>query len=237
MKEKKTVYDHEWNNTTTLDSLGQWFYGLFGWHYVKTSSYEESHAVEKNYLVSDGKGRVSIEKGYEDIGSTYDVWHTFERDTNDPKYSRYCELERRMCTVVDMWKRYASVESILESVCPKGVPRNYNKYKKRFVSFYVWSAVILGFMGFMLLVYGGDLVGNWKSFSIEDRAYSIMFLALLGCPGVALLISGIAKHLKSLNEKKTVREYRAYVAGMLSGKENPTFCRIVKDAVELQIEL
>ena len=174
MKERKKVYAHEWDRKVIIDPVGKWFYELFGWRYVETSCYAKSHGVEKTYLVPDVSGRISVEKGYEDVGDTYDVWHTFERDMNDPKYARYCELERRVCVKVDMWKRYSDVERILESLCPNGVPMNYAEYKHRFVKYYVLGAVTLGILGIftLLLALGskGNFVEEFKTtFKAEEN--------------------------------------------------------------------
>ena len=241
MKEKKTLYEYEWNAKYSLDPDIQWFYQLFGWHHVKTTCNEESsHTAEKNYIVSDGNGRWSVEKGYEDLGSTYNVWHTFERETTDPKYIRYCELERKVCTCAcikyGLWDRfsYTDVDTEVKKMFSRGRPELYTQYKKRYKKFYVIGVVILCLLGFfsMILSASGAISASPPDDVLTLKGWALFFGGL----SAICILRGFVGHMKTLNKKKLAERYRAYLVGCFTGRSDPGLCTIVKEALELQME-
>ena len=131
MKETKKVEEYSITSKSSMDDDVRWLYELFGWQYVKTTDHENKYVEKKDYLVSEGEGRYRIESGYKSAGSSHDVTHYLERDMEDPKYDRYCALERRMGT----FDRYGcgSAKDFLKSVCPKGVPKRLSSYKYRYI--------------------------------------------------------------------------------------------------------
>ncbi len=222
MKEKKAVGEYRSYFSSTIDRSGVWFYELFGWHYVGTTSKEERYVEKATYLVSEGTNRLRVESGYRSAGSGYNLEHIFERETDDPKYAKYCELEKR--NPLGLWDGYPAVLERIKNAFPKGRPITYAQYKKRFGKFYVIGAVLLALLAFFVAM-GPEKLGAPTDYSFPAA------LALFGCSSAAFIICGIAGHMKSLNKEKMAAEYQAYLAKVIPGAN---MRRIVQEASELQ---
>ena len=229
MKETKSVSEYSVCNKGSMDGLGQWFYGLLGWRWVKTTSMEDQYVEKKTYLVADRSDGLRVEDRYESTRVGYEVSHTLERETDDPKYEKYCELERRVGSYSIWGDNYPTMLRRLKSEFSKGVPQPYTKYKNRFKKFYVIGAILLSLLAFFAVM------GPEKLSAPEDYSFPAA-IALFGCSSAVCIICGIVGHMKSLNKKKINEAYRAYLAECFSGRSNSGLGAIVKEALELQME-
>lgn len=235
MKEKKVVEGYSYCSSRRMDVLGEWFYGLFGWRYVETSSDQNHYVEKKTYLVSDGNNGYRVEDRYESSSAGYDLYHTFERETDDPKYAKYCELESRMNLLVKMWSYYPKSE--LEKVFPKGAPMGYAKYKKRFNKYYIYGIILLVVLAIGLMVVAIEperfMSDEYDAFGPAGAA--VIYFIMFGCPGIACIVRGVVGQIKSLNSIRMAEEYRTYIRTFFAGNPNPNMCNIIKEALELQI--
>ena len=235
MKETKTIRDYRSYSNGTIDYDEIWFQELFGWHYVRSSCTEikSSGTMVKTYLVLNGDGKASIEKDYEDLGSDYETRHIFERDTDDPKYAQYCELERRVH--LDVSDDY-DLRKVMKSVFSRGVPKTYAQFKKRHKKNYVLGALLLFLWGFITMI-GAEPEGYYEELNLELAQVWPTFLFLgFAVPGAVFVVRGIIRTIKSLNKARVAEEYRAYLGSWFSRKPNSGFCTVVREALELHIE-
>lgn len=208
MKETKSVGQYSCCDTD-IDYSGVWFYELFGWHYVKTTSYRDDYVEKATYLVSDGSDRLRVESGYRSAGHGYNLKHVFEREKDDPRYAEYCALEKKLPCVF-LWDGYPAVLERIKKAFPKGRPDTYARYRKRFRKFYVIGFVLLAVMG-IIVALGPESLG----FPHEKVFY--MALAMLGIPAAICIIRGIAGQIKSFDQGKMDEAYQAYLAEMIPG--------------------
>lgn len=235
MKETKKVEEYSITSKSSMDDDVRWLYELFGWQYVKTTDHENKYVEKKDYLVSEGEGRYRIESGYKSAGSSHDVTHHLERDMEDPKYDRYCALERRMGT----FDRYGcgSAKDFLKSVCPKGVPKRLSSYKYRYIKYYVIGAILLLAMGMPILVNGPQLLTELELTELaasEMEGFSSFALGI-GLGAISILY-GAFVHIKTLIKSVLARDYLKYVGKRLSKEASPRRCSIIEEAIKLQLE-
>lgn len=228
MKETKSVSEYSVCYKASMDWLGHWFYGLLGWRCIKTTSRENRYVEKKTYLVADRSDRLRVEDRYESTRGGYEVSHTLERETDDPKYEKYCELERRVGSY-SIWGKYPAMLRRLESEFSEGVPQPYTQYKNRFKKFYVIGAILLSLLASFAVM-------GPEKFSAPEDYFFPAAIALFGCSSAVCIICGIVGHMKSLNKKKINEAYRAYLGEWFSGRSNSGLGAIVKEALELQME-
>ena len=232
MKEVKEVEEYSITNKSYMDDDVRWLYELFGWQYVKTTDYENKYVEKKDYLVSEGDGRYRIESGYKSAGSSHDVTHYLERDTEDPKYDRYCALECRMGTF-DQYGCGAAKE-FLKSVCPKGAPKRLRSYKRRYIKYYLIGVILLLAMGMPLLgmASSGVLLEELAESGMEGFSSFVLGIGL----GAVSILCGAYIHIKTLSRSVLASDYQKYVSQRLSRETHPEECKIIEEAIKLQTE-
>lgn len=230
MKETKKVEEFSITSKSYMDEDIRWLYELFGWKYVETTDYENRYVEKKDYLVSEGDGKYRIESGYKSAGSSHDVIHHLERDTEDPKYDRYCALEKRM----GLYDQYGcgSVKELLKSVCPKGTPTRLSSYKHRYIKYYVIGAILLLAMGMPILAYGPQLLTELTASEMEGFSSFALGIGL----GVVSILYGAFVHIKTLIRSVLESDYLKYVGKRMSRETYPEKCRIIEEAIQLQLE-
>jgi len=220
MKEKKAVGEYCSYSKSTIDYSGVWFYELFGWRYVTTKSAEERYVEKATYLVSDGNDRLRVESGYRSAGRGYNLEHIFERETDHPKYAKWCELERR--NPLRLWDGYPAVLGKIKNAFPKGRPKTYEQFKKGYGTFYVIGAVLLAIMGIAVAATAN-----------ESKELVATIYAMFGISAAVCILRVFIGHMKSLNKDKMAAEYQAYLAKVIPGAN---MRRIVQEALNLQNE-
>ena len=229
MKETRTIEEYGGTWQPAMDAYVQWLYGLFGWKYVKTGANENRYVEKKNYLVSEGEGRYRLESGYRCTGHSYNITHYFERDTKDPKYERYCALEKRMgARLKSNPNGYESLKKLMKSVCPKGVPRSPKSFARRYIKFYVIGVPMLTVALLYLLADGAAIIKG----GLEGNEG---LLACLGLGGFSTLC-GVFIHIKMSIKSVFEREYWKHVGKRLSKEKYPGLSNIIEEALKLQME-